>query len=978
MPESSENNYECDVFVSYPGQEVAWARRLIADLSARGLRCFSDQNLRPGERWKEAMERALEDSRILVVLWSPSAREAPGMLTEIIDFNAIVQRGDRPRYILPVMLGGSELLSTAPEALASRHALLVSAEAYAAGPTVDSPEWQRVVDAIEKQAEHTRATGGRSSVKQEPSTPSPAPGSTLAPASSPAPGSTLAPASTPAPADASASMETVPRFSGMAQMALTLAGEMLGDDERSESHTRTAALLGALLASAYGGMAPSTGDVARLVLARQRSERSVQQAIAAAASAAGLAPPPSSQPLTLIEPVLTGSSTAALVRDAADVQRRTGAEGIDLRHILTVGVHRGVSEAALAELGFTLPELQAQWRASILSRPLDDPRENWVKLLGEHVAISPPTARVHADRWTIKDRLDYALYAKAIAEFIRHPDAEPPMVISVQAPWGQGKTSLMRMVQNDLDPGHPDLVHADDGRRPGLAVEQSSALTFKTLRSSLGGDVPIGEDIKPGSIRTVWFNAWKYQSSEQIWAGLAHAILAQLPARLSVKDRELFWLRLQRRRIDPAAVRNDIHRAALERFLPKLVGLTLLGLGALVVLGLALLAGGLGAAGVGVAGAGVIGTLWRAWQAWAAATADALQRPLEGAYLRYVRQPDYSGHLGYLHLVEEDMTNALELLTPDDQPAVIFIDDLDRCSPAKIGEVIEAVNLFLAGEYPHCAFVIGIDAEVVAASMEVVHAQIIEKLRGRRGELGWRFMDKFVQLPFVMPRLQSDQREDYLRGLFSTLPSGDPQAVLAEAARLEGQVDGLAMSVDELAEAVGDLAPRLAAVAPDRARALAEKVVTAGARAFSDEDPEVVDALADQMRYLSDNPRTIKRAVNLYRFNRFTAFARQVSTQPLDIATPAQIGRWTVVIVRWPQFVRWLQAGREQDSSSPDLAKRVHELAAKADDARELKLALRNDEIDATWMDDFELLEFLSEQTDPELQLDRASPCGLW
>ena len=52
---------------------------------------------------------------------------------------------------------------------------------------------------------------------------------------------------------------------------------------------------------------------------------------------------------------------------------------------------------------------------------------------------------------------------------------------------------------------------------------------------------------------------------------------------------------------------------------------------------------------------------------------------------------------------------------------MIFVDDLDRCSPAKVGEVIEAINLFLAGEYPNCAFVIGIDAEVVAASMEVVH-----------------------------------------------------------------------------------------------------------------------------------------------------------------------------------------------------------------------------------------------------------------
>jgi hypothetical protein len=677
------------------------------------------------------------------------------------------------------------------------------------------------------------------------------------------------------------------------------------------------------------------------------------------------------------------SELAALVWEAADVARRSGAERIDLRHVMATAVQPSLPAKALAELGLSWRELCVEWAAAIRRKP-HDRDEDWEGILrerldGKPVPAGPPSAHVHADRWTTEDRLDYALYAKAIAEFIRHPHAEPPMVISVQAPWGQGKTSLMRMVQKDLDPDHPDLARTGASGEPGSLVEQSSELTFNELRSSLGGEVPIGE-VKPASIRTVWFNAWKYQSSEQIWAGLAHAILAQLPGRLSVRDRELFWLRLQRRRIDPAAVRNDIHRAALERFLPQLVGWALLGLGVLVVGGLALLAGGLGAAGVGVAGAGVMGTVWRAWQAWAAATREALQRPLEGSYLRYVRQPDYSGKLGYLHLVEEDMANALELLTPDDQPAVIFIDDLDRCSPGKIGEVIEAVNLFLAGEYPRCAFVIGIDAEVVAASMEVVHADIIGRLGDRRGELGWRFMDKFVQLPFVMPRLHVDQREVYLRGLFLTQPGGDSQALLAEATRLEVEVEEEAMSVDELAERVADLAPRLVAVDPDRARALGEKVVTAGARAFSDEDPEVIDALAEQMRYLSDNPRTIKRAVNLYRFHRFAAFARQVSTQSLEVATPAQIGRWVVVIVRWPQFVRWLQAGREEGASSSgrDPVSQVHALAVKASNARELKQALRENEIEASWVDDMELLEFLCEQTGPELELRLAGPCGLW
>ena len=715
----------------------------------------------------------------------------------------------------------------------------------------------------------------------------------------------------------------------------------------------------------------------------------MEEALTAAGAVAGLEPLYSDASEMMRVDELGNSSVRELVQDAVDIQRLTGTTGVHLRHVLATGVHPAVPDRVLAQLGVTMSELSGAWRASIARTWPGESQTGWDRILSQQsssgrVAGSPPSARVQGDRWTTEDRLDYALYAKAIAEFIRHPDATPPMVISVQAPWGQGKTSLMRMVQHDLDPDHPDLAETRQGRESSTMVEPPSKLTFGDLRDSLDGEVQL-HDVKPKVVRTVWFNAWKYHSSEQIWAGLAHSILAQLPARLSVKDREWFWLRLQLRRIDPTAVRSDIHRAALERFLPKLAGWAALVLGVLVVAGLALLASGLSAVGVGIAGGGVIGSLSMARRAWAKATTEVLRRPLEGSYLRYVRQPEYASKLGYLHLVQEDMTRALDLLTPDDQPVVIFIDDLDRCSPAKIGEVVEAVNLFLAGEYPNCAFVIGIDAEVVAASMEVVHAEIIDKLDDRRGELGWRFMDKFVQLPFVMPTLHPDQREAYLRGLFSTAKHQEGEHLVAEAEKLAREVEQEregneeSTTVDELARRVGDLAPRLAAVAPDRARALGEQVVAAGAQSFSDSDPEVIQALADQMRFLSDNPRTIKRAVNLYRFHRFAAFARQASALPLEVASPEQIGRWIVVIIRWPQFVRWMQAQRD-DGVTPgeDAATRVLALGAATDTLQGFRKALGDNGINGDWTEDMELLEFLRDESSPDLRLDLAGRRGLW
>lgn len=82
---------------------------------------------------------------------------------------------------------------------------------------------------------------------------------------------------------------------------------------------------------------------------------------------------------------------------------------------------------------------------------------------------------------------------------------------------------------------------------------------------------------------------------------------------------------------------------------------------------------------------------------------------------KYLRVPDYNAKLGFVHFAEEDLQRVLDLIT---KPIVIFIDDLDRCSPDKVAALTEAINLFLAGEFKNCIFVLGMDSEIIAASLE--------------------------------------------------------------------------------------------------------------------------------------------------------------------------------------------------------------------------------------------------------------------
>jgi hypothetical protein len=58
----------------------------------------------------------------------------------------------------------------------------------------------------------------------------------------------------------------------------------------------------------------------------------------------------------------------------------------------------------------------------------------------------------------------------------------------------------------------------------------------------------------------------------------------------------------------------------------------------------------------------------------------------------FVDMPDYSTNLGFIHHVEQDLRRVFETIPTGkdkkDIPIVIFIDDLDRCSPEKIADVV--------------------------------------------------------------------------------------------------------------------------------------------------------------------------------------------------------------------------------------------------------------------------------------------------
>lgn len=97
---------------------------------------------------------------------------------------------------------------------------------------------------------------------------------------------------------------------------------------------------------------------------------------------------------------------------------------------------------------------------------------------------------------------------------------------------------------------------------------------------------------------------------------------------------------------------------------------------------------------------------------------------------------------------------------------VILIDDLDRCNPERIIDNLEAIKLFL--NVPKTAFIIGADERIVRHAIECryktpnIHSTEIEQYKG----IVTDYLEKLIQVPYRLPRLSNADVETYMTLLF--------------------------------------------------------------------------------------------------------------------------------------------------------------------------------------------------------------------
>lgn len=198
--------------------------------------------------------------------------------------------------------------------------------------------------------------------------------------------------------------------------------------------------------------------------------------------------------------------------------------------------------------------------------------------------------------------------------------------------------------------------------------------------------------------RTVWFDPWKYTKREDVWRGLiAEVILNTI----------------------------DIHEASLPTVLnaARKFGL-FLGRSFLNILSSAELT--IGAKEIG---------------GEAKVDLEALSKIAED--YRQTAHPEKA----FLNEFETALREWVKDSLADDERMVIFIDDLDRCLPEVVLEVLEALKLYL--NIPQIIFVVGLDSQVV----ESVVKHHYEK-HGLGKAKAKHYLDKMFQVEVDIPPSQ--------------------------------------------------------------------------------------------------------------------------------------------------------------------------------------------------------------------------------
>lgn len=254
--------------------------------------------------------------------------------------------------------------------------------------------------------------------------------------------------------------------------------------------------------------------------------------------------------------------------------------------------------------------------------------------------------------------------------------------------------------------------------------------------------------------------------------------------------------------------------------------------------------------------------------------------PLSKELLTYIRLPDYAKHLGDIPVMRDNikvMCNIrLGRLCGKPKRMLFVVDDLDRCSPAAIVKVLEALRLVL--DLDDVIVLIAIDQHIALAALSNHFKEFSphHKLKNSHA-IAREYLSKVINLPIVLTAPSDADVKEFMTDLWKDMPkvlpvgAGDPgQKVPVDNSPAPSSSEMNLPVVDSTLELdsvlVTDISPDSDHTERVKSKATEDdKQVTAKVNPINALSPEQQASFIYWANYFElTNPRQLKRLNNSY------------------------------------------------------------------------------------------------------------------
>jgi predicted KAP-like P-loop ATPase len=301
-----------------------------------------------------------------------------------------------------------------------------------------------------------------------------------------------------------------------------------------------------------------------------------------------------------------------------------------------------------------------------------------------------------SDNETTEDFLGFKVHAELIKSVILDKSLLP-VTIGVFGDWGSGKTSVLKMLLEILNP-------------ESFPQESSEKKALE-------------------NIACIYINGWLFEGYDDAKAGLLSSVLNELQSHKKfnqkLKDKAISlmksvnWMRLLHTTLNNVVIPTALAFAS-NGSIPPIVGTT-------------------------------------AINAISISSDDVFKK-----------KDEINGQTEVID-IRSFRTRFSELLRESNiDTLVILIDDLDRCSPQRLIDNLEAVKLFLSVE--NTAFIIGADPRIVRHAISTIYKpEDFQEVNGKldeKSDIVTDYLEKMIQIPYYIPRLSPTEVQTYMSLLF--------------------------------------------------------------------------------------------------------------------------------------------------------------------------------------------------------------------